>query len=255
MITATVGGNVGSVELRATPDGKPILSFSVASNERVKGEEQTTWVRCSMFSDRGAALSNVLVKGSSVMVSGSLTLREYESQGVKRTSLDMRVDNLAFIGGKRDGDRAEHDAAPPAPRSAAQPNTRAAAPAPASHGRSTGGVTYPGVKSAGDFEIRFGSDKGKRMSQIDNLDNLRSFIIKGVEDPTRAQYADKGKAQVNAIDEEIAKRASGGAPVEDAAYGESGYGGGSDADIPFGSCDAAHEQPWAQHKPRRFGMI
>jgi single-strand DNA-binding protein len=256
MITATVGGNVGSVEFKVLPDGTPCLSFSVASNERVRGEEQTTWIRASMFGKRAESLSNVLVKGSSVMVSGSLTLREYDSQGVKRTSLDMRVDNLAFIGGKRDGDHTEHDAAPPAPRSAAQPTaTRAAASAPAGNGRSAGGVTYPGVKSAGDFEIRFGSDKGKRMSQIDNLDNLRAFIIKGVEDPTRAQYADKGKAQVNAIDEEIAKRASGGAPVEDAAYGESGYGGGSDADIPFGSCDAAHEQPWAQHKPRRFGMI
>lgn len=232
MITATVGGNVGSVELRAMPDGKPILSFSVASNERVKGEDQTTWVRCSMFGDRGAALSGVLVKGSSVMVSGTLTLREYEGKNGKGVSLDMRVDNLAFIGAKRDGDHAEHDAAPPAPRAATtQPATRAAASAPASHGRSAGGVTYPGVKSAGDFEIRFGSDKGKRMSQIDNLDSLRAFIIKGIEDPKRAEYADRGKAQVNAIDELLAKRASGGAaPIEDDG---GGYGGGDDDGIPF----------------------
>lgn len=232
MITATVGGNVGSVELRATPDGKPILSFSVASNERVKGEEQTTWIRCSMFGDRGAALSNVLVKGSSVMVSGTLTLREYEKEGAKRTSLDMRVDNLAFIGGKRDGDHAEHDAAPPAPRSAAQHTTRAAAPAAASNGRGAGGVTYPGVRSAGDFEVLFGNDKGKRISQIEDLSWLRSALVKSINDPAKAKYAEQNKAQVNAIDELLAQRARGGAaPVEDDG---GGYGGmGDDDGIPF----------------------
>ena len=107
MITATVGGNVGSVEMKATNDGTPFLSFSVASNERGKGgQDVTTWVRCALYGKRAESLNGVLSKGSSVMVSGTVSLREYEGKNGKGVSLDMRVDNLAFIGGKGGGDHA-----------------------------------------------------------------------------------------------------------------------------------------------------
>lgn len=50
------------------------------------------------------------------------------------------------------------------------------------------------------------------------------------------------------------RRQTGPALPQDAPDDGGGYGGNMD-DIPFASCDAAHEQPWAQYKPRRYGMI
>lgn len=233
MIAASVGGNVGSVEFKVLPDGTPCLSFGVASNEKVKGEEVTTWIRCSMYGKRAESLSTVVAKGSSVMVSGGLTLREYEGANGKGVSLEMRVDQLAFIGGKRDGaDTAPRGDAPP--RAQASPGGRGGYGGSGGGAPSTGGVAYPGVRSAGDFEVRFGNDKGKPISLVENLTGLRAFIVKGINDPSRAQYAERAKGQVNAIDEMIASRKGGGGGGGAAAPVDDGYGGGGDdGDLPF----------------------
>jgi len=99
MINATIVGNLGrDAELRQTGSG-PVLSFSVASAEKRKGEEQTTWVRCSLWGKRGEALARHLTKGSKVAVSGSLSTREYEG----KTYLECNVNDLEFAGGKGDG--------------------------------------------------------------------------------------------------------------------------------------------------------
>jgi single-strand DNA-binding protein len=105
MINATALINLGrDAEVRQTSAG-PVMSFSGASTTKKGQEEVTTWVRCSMFGKRGEALAKHLTKGSKVMVSGSLTQREYEDKnGNARTSLEMNVSELAFAGGKRDGE-------------------------------------------------------------------------------------------------------------------------------------------------------
>ena len=230
MISASVGGNVGSVDFKTLPDGTPCLSFGVASNEKVKGEEVTTWVRCQMYGKRAESLSTVVAKGSSVMVSGGLTLREYDGANGKGVSLEMRVDQLAFIGGKRDADTAPRGDAPP--RQHASPGGRGGYGGNAGGAPSTGGVAYPGVRSAGDFEVRFGRDAGKPISLVEDLGWLRGVLVKDIADPSKAQYAERAKAQVNAIDEMIASRKGGGAAKTSAPV-DDGYGGGSEEDFPF----------------------
>ena len=230
MISASVGGNVGSVDFKVLPDGTPCLSFGVASNEKVKGEEVTTWVRCSMFGKRAESLRTVVAKGSSVMVSGGLTLREYEGANGKGVSLEMRVDQLAFIGGKRDGDAAPRGDAPP--RAQASPGGRGGYGGSGGGAPSTGGVAYPGVRSAGDFEVRFGRDAGKPISMVEDLSWLRGAIMKSINDPSKAQHAESNKAQIVAIDEEIARRKGGGG-AKASAPADDGYGGGGDDDFPF----------------------
>ena len=52
-IYATVPGTLGrDAEMRQTQSG-PVCSFSIATEERVKSQKLTTWVRCSMFGKRG----------------------------------------------------------------------------------------------------------------------------------------------------------------------------------------------------------
>lgn len=68
-----------------------------------------------MFGKRAEALSQYLVKGQQVTVIGNVTEREWtDKDGGKRKSMDVRVSDVALMGGKREG-------AAPAPRQAAKP--------------------------------------------------------------------------------------------------------------------------------------
>lgn len=100
MINASVRGNVGNVDLKYLQDGKPVLEFSLASNDRGKGgTEVTTWVRCAVFGPRAEALAKVIDKGASLLVVGPLAVREFEGKNGKGFSVEIKVDQLDFCGG------------------------------------------------------------------------------------------------------------------------------------------------------------
>jgi len=99
MMVCTAVGNLGSdAELE-----EERLRFRVASNERTKDGDKTTWVRCTMWGKRAVALAPHLTTGTKVVVVGSLSVGEYEGRdGEKHVSVDMRVDQLEFAGGGKD---------------------------------------------------------------------------------------------------------------------------------------------------------
>lgn len=96
-------GNLGSdAEVRYTADQKAITSWSVALRSGFGKSEKTSWVRCTLFGDRGVKLAEYLKKGTQVAVSGELSLNEYTNkQGESKASLECNVNNLTLIG-KRD---------------------------------------------------------------------------------------------------------------------------------------------------------
>lgn len=65
-------GHIGSSELKYTSDGKPVLSFSLATSRRYKDSEETTWFRCTYWGEYAEEASRRLVKGVRVMVEGQL---------------------------------------------------------------------------------------------------------------------------------------------------------------------------------------
>jgi single-strand DNA-binding protein len=79
-------GNVGGEpELRFTPGGDAVCSFSVAVTPRVKrGDEwedgDTTWFRVSAWRKDAEALTEVLRKGDRVRVVGALRVSEYQKR-------------------------------------------------------------------------------------------------------------------------------------------------------------------------------
>jgi single-strand DNA-binding protein len=94
MIVATVVGNIGKdAELRHAGD-TPVCSFSVASNRKVKGEDETTWCRVSVWGKRGETLSQYLTKGKKVVVVGELSTRDYDG----KTYIEIRADQVEFAG-------------------------------------------------------------------------------------------------------------------------------------------------------------
>lgn len=115
-------GNLGGdCETRYTQAGKAVVSFSVAVKAGFGENASTTWVRCSMFDKRAEAVSPYLTKGQLVGVSGEFSAREWEDkQGQKRTSIEVRVNDLTLLGKKADEPREQH-----------QPQSRAKPQAPA----------------------------------------------------------------------------------------------------------------------------
>jgi single-strand DNA-binding protein len=86
-ITTTVVGNTtGQPELRFTPAGVPVATFTVAANERYKNaagewtDGPTTFVRCVAWREQGEHVAESVDKGDRVMVTGTLREREYEVQ-------------------------------------------------------------------------------------------------------------------------------------------------------------------------------
>lgn len=99
-------GNVGNdAELRYTPSGDAVVSFSVGVKSGYGERASTIWARCSMFGKRGEAVAPYLTKGQLVGVVGEVNNREYtDRDGNKRTSLDVRVNDLTLLG-KREGNQ------------------------------------------------------------------------------------------------------------------------------------------------------
>jgi len=126
MNVITVAGQLGrDAEIRYMPNGDPIASFSVADSQGK--DKPTIWWRCSLFGKRAESLANYLLKGQAVTVSGVVTEREYtDNDGAKKKAQEIRVNDVALQGGKRE-ETPQRSA--PAPRAASKP-----APAPASSG-------------------------------------------------------------------------------------------------------------------------
>lgn len=124
-------GNLGKdAESRYTPSGDAVLQFSVGVKSGYGDKASTTWARCSMWGKRGEAVAQYLTKGQLVGISGEVTLREYtDKEGQKRSSLEVRVNDLTLLGVKRDGEQS-------APRSESAPaqNQQRSAPAQNSGG-------------------------------------------------------------------------------------------------------------------------
>jgi single-strand DNA-binding protein len=101
-------GNLGrDPELRYTPQGTPVCSFSMATNERRKdksGEMQdhTTWFRVTLWGRQAETASQYLTKGRPVYIEGRLRVEEWtDRDGKARHTLEVHGTDMQFIGGGR----------------------------------------------------------------------------------------------------------------------------------------------------------
>lgn len=102
----TIIGNLGrDPEMKYTPDGQAVTTFSVASSRKYKtssGEqrEETEWFNCSAWGKLAEICNQYLTKGKQVYVEGRLKTRTYETQaGETRFSLDVTCQEIQFLGG------------------------------------------------------------------------------------------------------------------------------------------------------------
>ena len=116
-----ISGNLTSdPEIRSTAGGTSVMGFGVAVNERRKNAQTGEWedypnfVDCTMFGKRAEALERYLSKGSKVAIEGKLRWSQWESDGGKRSKLEVVVDEIELMSRRDDeGGRSYGSARPP----------------------------------------------------------------------------------------------------------------------------------------------
>src|SRR6266571_8984149 len=102
-ILVTIIGNLtNDPELRFTPSGAAVASFTVASSSRVLDKQtnewkdgDTTFLRCNVWRQYAENVAESLQRGMRVIVNGRLKQRSYETkEGEKRTVYEIEVDDV-----------------------------------------------------------------------------------------------------------------------------------------------------------------
>jgi len=101
-VITVVGNLTGDPELRFTPSGAAVASFTVASTPRTLDKATNEWkdgdalfLRCSIWRQAAENVAESLQKGMRVVVQGRLQQRSYDTkEGEKRTVYEMQVDEV-----------------------------------------------------------------------------------------------------------------------------------------------------------------
>ena len=104
-----MGRLVRDPELRRTGSGIAVASFTVAVDRDFAqdGKKETDFIECVAWRQTGEFVSKYFRKGSMIVVSGRLQIRNWnDKDGNKRRSAEVVVDNVYFGDSRRDGDSA-----------------------------------------------------------------------------------------------------------------------------------------------------
>lgn len=110
-------------ELRATPNGTSVCSFSLALNRSYKNAsgdwtEATDYIDIVAWGPLGERVAQYLTKGRPALVNGRLQSRSWEQDGQKRSKVEVVAQDVTFLGGPGGGG---------APASADEPTSAPAA--------------------------------------------------------------------------------------------------------------------------------
>ena len=102
-------GNLGKdPEMRYTPSGKPVTTFSVAvsrSWNSADGERhnETEWFNVVAWGNLAEICKQYLVKGQQVYIEGRLQTRRWDDkEGLKHTSVEIVANEMMMLGDRRD---------------------------------------------------------------------------------------------------------------------------------------------------------
>ena len=93
-------GNVGKEpEMRFTPSGKPVVSFSVAVNSKLGETESTEWFNIVAWDKLAETCNQYLTKGQQVFIEGRLQTRSWEDKdGAKHYKTEIIANKVLFLG-------------------------------------------------------------------------------------------------------------------------------------------------------------
>lgn len=103
-----VGNLGGDPELKTVGERK-VCQFSIACNEKWTDkngnkQEHVEWTTVVVWGPQAEACAKYLKKGREVYVKGTKRTRTYDDkEGIKRTIVECRADDVQFLGGKDNG--------------------------------------------------------------------------------------------------------------------------------------------------------
>ncbi len=104
-----IGNLTRDPELRYTPNGTAVVSFTVATNREwtVEGgekREEAEFTRCVAWNKLAELCSQLLAKGRKVYIEGRLQTRSWTSQdGQQRMATEVVVNDMIVLDSKRSG--------------------------------------------------------------------------------------------------------------------------------------------------------
>jgi len=103
MALIIVAGNVGQDTTYSEKDGRGMARFSVAENEKVKGEKVTVWYNCTVFGKSAEFCRDYVKKGRTVMVTGKPSARTYKNKLEETVAtIDILANDVRLIGSNHD---------------------------------------------------------------------------------------------------------------------------------------------------------
>jgi len=110
-------------ELRQTPSGQSVVSFSLALNRAYKAQngdwqEATDYIDCVAWGPLAERVSQYLTKGRRALVQGRLQSRSWEQDGQKRSKVEVLANDVTFVdsrGGDSEGGGGNDGGSSPAP--------------------------------------------------------------------------------------------------------------------------------------------
>ena len=99
-------------DLRQTPNGQSVCSFSLALNRSYRDangewQEATDYIDIVAWGPLGERVSQYLSKGRRCLVQGRLQSRSWEQEGQKRSKVEVLASDVTFLDGRGEGGTAE----------------------------------------------------------------------------------------------------------------------------------------------------
>lgn len=91
-----VGRLTRDAELKFTSGGLPVCNFSLATSEKIKGEEKSYFWDCQLWNN-AEKLNQYLTKGKLILATGTMKIDEWEKDGIKKSKIKINVGMVDFL--------------------------------------------------------------------------------------------------------------------------------------------------------------
>jgi single-strand DNA-binding protein len=101
-LVVLTGRLTAAPELKITPNGKNVCSFTIAVDRSYGNNKETDFITCVAWEKTAEFIKKYFGKGSEIGIEGSIQTRKWtDKNGNNRTAFEIRVSNTQFIGSKK----------------------------------------------------------------------------------------------------------------------------------------------------------
>lgn len=97
------------VSLLFGQSGTPYTSFTVAVNRYSKDKDLTDFILCTAFNKTAEFIAEYFRKGQEILIKGNVKVDSYEKDGNKITRQYIIVENVEFVGSKKEDENSTKD--------------------------------------------------------------------------------------------------------------------------------------------------